>query len=261
MSFHLQQKKIVITREQKQAQLFSKKIKKSGGDPIEVPLLQIHCKPLEEKQRNLDLSQYDWIIFTSANGVECFFKAFSRIELTASIAVVGHKTEQSLLKRGYRADFIPSIYNAEALAEEFINKNDIVKRVLLVRGNRSLNLIPVKFKKHGIPFDTIEVYETGINTNSNEKLQTHFQTNDAIDFITFTSPSTIDACMQLVNDKHVKENILSTVCVCIGSTTASEAKKAGFRTIIVPDLFTVEGMIKSIRTYLNNERTDCLHGK
>lgn len=254
MSLSLQQKKILITRDHKQARDFSEKIKAYDGIPIEVPLLRIACKP-KERERIQDLDSYDWIFFTSANGVECFFQWIKDVQLSSSIAVVGHKTEQALKKYGYQADFIPTTYNAEVMAKEFLVAHPSVNNILLVRGNISRDVLPKQFSKHRLQFDMVEVYETTFNDTSKVKLQQMFSTAHAIDFITFTSPSTVDACMQFLTESS-KENMLSKECVCIGTTTARRAQAAGFRHILIPDMYTVEGMIKRISTYLNKERID-----
>ncbi|MGM8366335.1 uroporphyrinogen-III synthase [Virgibacillus sp. W0181] len=250
MTLSLQQKKILVTREQKQAFIFSEKIRHHDGVSVEVPLLDIMCKKTSHK---VDVSEYDWVFFTSANGVECFLKTNRFAGMKPSFAVVGHKTEHALKKFGCRAHFVPSIYNADVMAKEFMEKHPKAKKLLLVRGNRSRDVLPKQFTRHGMLFDTIEVYETNYNQSSKTQLQQLFQTNHSIDFITFTSPSTIDACMEFIDDTNTMENVLSTVCVCIGTTTEKRAKEAGFQNVLVPDVFTIEGMIDQMSRYLMKE--------
>src|SRR5690625_672285 len=92
MKMDLQDKQILITREQSQAQSFSRLITEAGGRPIVVPLLEINCVT-QAGQWELDqtIERFDWVFFTSANGVACFFKKFA--EVSCRIAVVGTKTE------------------------------------------------------------------------------------------------------------------------------------------------------------------------
>ncbi|NAP01174.1 uroporphyrinogen-III synthase, partial [Halomonas sp. MG34] len=112
MSFSLMQKNILVTRGAEQANLFADKITQPGGNPVVVPLLEIVCKETEvtwEVLRNL--SQYDWILFTSANGVDCFFELRKKLEssssISAKIATVGEKTSSALKQYGYEETFTP----------------------------------------------------------------------------------------------------------------------------------------------------------
>jgi len=256
----LQDKKILITRERKQAKAFSEKIMRFGGIPIEVPLLKISCKEREEDKTVFQtLSKYKWIFFTSANGVECFFQLLKNYKISSGvfkhirIAVVGHKTEEALKNYGYHADFIPTIYSADQMVNEFVNNFALKDPFLLVRGNRSRNVLPDFFSRLGIEFDTVEVYETLYNDEVADKLNDVLM-NQQLDFITFTSPSTVDAFIKMRNRILMD----GTICVCIGTTTQQRATEAGFNDTITPDIFTIEGMVNCMKDYI--ERIE-YHGK
>ncbi|MDY0396890.1 uroporphyrinogen-III synthase [Virgibacillus halophilus] len=158
----LQQARILVTREKEQGKTFSEKIRAHGGLPIEVPLLQISCEASRENERRLrQLAAYEWIFFTSANGVKHFYELIELYHIPASsfghvkIAVVGHKTEKSLRKYGgRRADFIPTIYDADHMAEQFLDRFKISGKALLVRGNLSRMILPKQLakKKSGIRY-------------------------------------------------------------------------------------------------------------
>lgn len=245
MTFSLHEKKIVITREKQQAKVFANLIRQYNGIPYETPLIEIKClKPIS----TVNLQDYDWIFFTSANGVHCFFK-LGFLPSTPSIAVVGNKTNETLKKYGYEAQFIPSVFTADKMAEEFM-KNYYAKKILLVRGNRSRRILMDAFRKNDIDFDTIEVYETTYSNTYEKDFQSLFTEPNMVDFITFTSPSTVDACMEMIKHTSMRNHVLSTTCVCIGTTTADQAKKVGFQEILVPDQFTIEKMIEQMSNYL-----------
>src|SRR5699024_9579472 len=112
------------------------------------------------------------------------------------IAAVGPKTNQVLQIFGYQADFTPSVYNAETMAAELSAAYDLKGPVLLVQGQISRTTINDMLQEKAIPFDRLIVYKTGINREATDRLQQVLSTEDA-DFITFTSPSTIDAFMDL----------------------------------------------------------------
>lgn len=252
MGSSLQGKRVLITRERSQAQTFSEIILRDGGIPIVVPLLEIVCQP--KSRRDLQqVSGFEWIFFTSANGVDCFFQMLHEYELekqlrSCKLAVVGHKTEEALKKYGYQAHFIPSIYNAETMADEFrsIYPPQSEGQLLLVRGNLSRQTLPIEFKKHGYKVELMEVYETVSHYKMKDQLNKQL-TDQHIDFVTFTSPSTVHAFMKMIDPSFRYKDL---VCVCIGTTTEEAARQAEFKTILVPNMFTIEGMVKRMQEYV-----------
>lgn len=232
-------KEILITREKSQSKVFAELVKAQGGIPIEIPLLNIACIGFAER---LPLPDYQWIIFTSANGVHCFFKGLSgKLDDCVRFAVVGHKTEKPLLEYGVSANFVPSVYNAEVMAAEFLQQITINGAILIVKGNKSRNVLQEAFSKSEIAFDELVTYETTSNRSAKELLSRYFKQNYP-DFITFTSPSTVEAFMEMCNEKLVS-HALEIPCVCIGTTTEACAKEFGFKQTLLPNQFTIEGMV------------------
>lgn len=238
-------KRVLVTREAGQAKEFSRLIKAAGGLPVQVPLLKINCKKFASTKA---FPSYDWLIFTSTNGVDCFLKQLTERERKlikdSQIAVVGHKTAEALSNYELTADLIPEVYDAVSLSEVFLEKYHTGESILLIRGNKSRDVLPAVFSDKGIEFDTVEVYETIINERNSDLLQ-QAVLEEKLDFITFTSPSTVEAFHELAG-KQKKELF---TCVCIGTTTQAAAKKFGFRTIITAETFTVEGMIKAMQAH------------
>lgn len=246
MTGPLQNKQILITREEKQAKTFSEKVLRQGGEPVEVPLLAISCTDrLADRPIFQSLAVYKWIFFTSANGVNCFFQLLHKHHIqptilkNVKIAVVGHKTEDALNGYGLTADFIPTIYNAEHMALEFLHRFTVEGSFLLVRGNRSRTVLPERFSKIGVDFAAIEVYETNFNYKMANRLNEVLK-KKWYDFITFTSPSVVDAFTEMAETAYEK------TCVCIGTTTEARARELGFTTILTPEEFTIDGMITNI---------------
>lgn len=251
MTVCLQGKKILITRQQDQAKPFSEKVKQYGGVPIEVPLLKISCKPEVDLQILERLQEYEWIFFTSANGVRCFFNVCKKHDVDfksmkeTQFAVVGHKTESELKKYEFAADFIPSVYNAEVMAREFLSYYSADGPLLIARGNRSRDILPDTFLNKRIAFDAIEVYETVYNAKMQGMLNRLLMEN-SLDFLTFASPSAVDAFIKLAIGNPKLDMIKAKNCACIGTTTAKKAKEYGFSNRIIPNEFTIEGMLEKI---------------
>lgn len=250
MIANLMQKKILNTRARTQAAIFSEKIRESNGVSLEIPLIKIDCK--QNTQVNF-AKKYQWIFFTSANGVDCFFTQIPK-ELSleqVNIAAVGHKTEQALKRHGMKADFIPTTYNAETMAKEFLQKYSEANDLLLVRGNLSRSILPNVFKKYGRQVTLAEVYSTVTNDDSQVQLNEQLQTD--YDMITFTSPSTVKAFVELVMDDRLLNEALTKPCTVIGTTTEISAKEYGFQTVLVPSQFTIEGMIEKMDMYFKQK--------
>ncbi|MBY7143241.1 uroporphyrinogen-III synthase [Virgibacillus sp. NKC19-3] len=252
MAISLRDKKILITREEKQAKTFSDKVLTYGGLPIVVPLLKISCKDREENKRIFsNVNRYEWIFFTSSNGVSCFFQLAKQYHVNNAIlknkrlAVVGHKTENTLKTFGYAADFTPTVYNADTMANEFLSIYTGSGPILLVRGNRSRDVLPTVFAAHGITYDSAQVYEMSYNYQMADRLNTTL--TNTFDFITFTSPSTVEAFVEMTSIPH------EATCVCIGTTTQRRASELGFTSILTPEEFTIDGMLQCISNYIAQE--------
>src|SRR5699024_5726634 len=154
--------------------------------PLVTPLLQINCLPVDKK---VVMDTYEWVFFTSQNGVDCFIKQNPYIgELNSrKIAAVGPKTADKIRHYGYQVDFMPSTYNAEVMANEFLTKYLESGPVLLVRGVLSSTVLPDTFEQHNQTYHCLEVYETVANPGAKDNLQAYLVQED-IDYLTFTSP-------------------------------------------------------------------------
>lgn len=249
----LQDFRILVTREKSQAQSFSREIALRGGIPIEVPLLKISCQyfkgdnPIWKR-----IETYEWLFFTSANGVHCFFKqlnekSISFNKLTHSyIAAVGHKTENALKEYGFTADFIPTVYDADTLAREFFTRfPEIEGPFLLIRGNKSLELLPKVFRMKNIAFDAITTYETKPYIAMKNTLLSILKENN-IDILTFASPSALDVFVDLGGLDYIRADV---PVACIGTTTEKRAIELGLINTIVPNEFTIEGLIEIIEQH------------
>lgn len=248
----LQNKRILVTREEQAAKQFSKKIAAAGGNALLAPLLQINClSDTNQTGASILKSKYDWVFFTSKNGVDCFMKQAESKEILSSarIATVGPKTAQAVERYPFSVDFIPSTYNAEVMAAEFLRTYSEEGSVLFVRGKIASTILLDAFTKAGRTFDCLEVYDTVTNEAIKPVLQTILQ-EKSIDYLTFTSPSTVNAFVQLVDEFHLYKHI---PVVCIGTTTEKQARNHGFLQTIIPEHFTTEGMIEVMHQVINEK--------
>lgn len=254
MSLPLTNKKILVTREESQAKQFSEFLLIRGAVPIEVPLLKIDCISVKEQLSKINFQHVEWIFFTSAHGVRCFFRQLDdrAIMEHCNIATVGHKTELALKKFNLSADFIPTTYNAQVMSKEFLETYPNANNLLLIRGNISRKDLIEAFKENEIAFDTLTVYETNYHEEIKGKLIQTLNEHQ-FDFLTFTSPSTVQAFRSFVKDEENIEQFLQIPTVCIGTTTEKYALQAGFKYTFTPALFTIESMIEKMEEIVHME--------
>lgn len=250
----LNKKQILITREKTQAKLFEKQIINNNGVPITAPLLKIAPFYDENSESILtSLNDFDWLFFTSVNGVNHFFKQVVNTDLlhNCKIAVVGHKTAEALHQYGFSAQFMPTTYNAETMAAEFLSKVGTVNRVLFIRGNLSRPTLLTEFTKANIPYSKIVVYETKVNKAIEHDLIKKLE--KGIDFLTFTSPSTVRAFVELVQDSSLLKQAQEKYCFCIGTTTEQVAIDYNFKHTFIPTEFTIDSMVNKMIDVVEKE--------
>ncbi|MEN1935009.1 uroporphyrinogen-III synthase [Paenibacillus sp. 102] len=245
-------KTVLITRAQHQAKQMSAAVKKEGGIPLEIPLLHIEGVSQKEFQGVLQqLHTYDWVIFTSKNGVGFFLDGLcQKIPPNVRIAAVGVKTGQELEKRGYEVHFIPTAFVAETFAEEFVRELSGKEHILFPKGNLARDVIPIKLRELGVFLEELVVYETKTNDKKQQDLISALESGK-VDAITFTSPSTVTSFVTLLEGTNWREWIKKCTIACIGPITEQEAMRY-FADVIVPKEYTIEALIQCISKYNQN---------
>ena len=156
-------RRIVVTRAREQASGLRARLEELGAAVIELP--SINIEPLEVAVP--PLGQYDWVVFTSANGVDAFFdRGLSPKGLDAralaglQIAVIGPGTAAALASRGLRADLVPERFVAESLLAAFPAPERTGSRVLLARALAARDVLPDGLTERGFAVDVLPVYRT-----------------------------------------------------------------------------------------------------
>ncbi len=253
--------RILVTRESQQAKPFSDMITQRGGISVEIPLLVFQrTQDQATKQKLEHLLGYEWIVFTSSNGVRYFFDWIEELNLDVSaikqkrFAVVGEKTGQSLEEYGIHADFAPDTYTGKHLGEAFSETYNSTTSLFVIQGNLAKQTATQQLMDYGHTLETATVYETNVNVKIKDGLQKELSTH-SLDVLTFTSPSTVQAFCSM-GGGAITQDTLATLCLCIGPTTEQEAKAFGFHHVIVPDTFSIEGMIEALEAYQKGHERD-----
>lgn len=263
----LQGKRILITRAKEQAKSFSRQVEELGGIPIGIPLIKFQCpidtEIIESTLRNLH--SYDWIVFTSVNGVQFFFDFLDIFNIDYSsfnrpqIAVVGKKTLEPLQEKGISVDLIPEQFVAESLIEEIAKKVSPNSRILLARGNLGRSILPEKLTELGMIVDDLFVYETVADIEKKQQLVDLIQ-SQSLDMITFTSSSTVTYFIELLAGIPWRDYLKSVPIACIGPITEQTAVEVGIHPDIVALDYTIDGLVDSIVKFyiketISNERS------
>jgi len=249
-------KKILITRAREQSREFTARLKKLGAEVIEFPTIEI-VPPLSWKNVDRAISQlksYDWIIFTSANGVNFFFQRLkergkSRRSFSSSkVCAIGPATGQQLKKKGAQVDYIPKEFVAESILRGFKRMGIEGKQILLARAKKARDVLPEGLKKMGATVDVVEVYRTVKPKGGAMRLKRLLEKKE-VDVITFTSSSTVSHFIYLLKKEELKKLLSGIAIACIGPVTAKTARQCGMQVQIQPKQYTTPDLTKAITEY------------
>ncbi|ONK24250.1 hypothetical protein BLX87_06245 [Bacillus sp. VT-16-64] len=260
----LKGKHVLITRGGEQGEKFCHDVASAGGIPYMVPLIDF--RPHEDLNARCfirSLDRYDWIIFTSRNGVKYFFRhigqgreSFELVKQHIRFAAVGEKTREELRRYHISAEFMPNVYTAEDFGREFFQQGYTAKRVLIPKGNLASKTVAEHFRSRGIIADEWIVYETFYPTKDVNRLVQILRDN-RLDVACFTSPSTFHHFMKLVNQYHLREHAGKINLASIGKVTKKAIEEEGFSVKICPKNYTIDSMFQELcQFYGQKERKE-----
>ncbi|MGD8786034.1 MAG: uroporphyrinogen-III C-methyltransferase [Phycisphaerales bacterium] len=245
-------KNIVITRDISGNEDFASMIIDRGGNPVEFPTIKI--KPLTHKNefvRTLtEISEYHWLIFTSANGVSIFFDAIksldkdARVFGSAKIATIGERTAARLSEFGIKADFVPNVFTSKELGLQLIAHTNLQdKKVLLLRSKLASDELSVILEKAGAKVDDIAVYNIVNQKGDSDRLIEEIK-NNRIDWLTFASPSSANSFVEQIPLKLINSNRLKVASV--GPVTSERLRTLGVKVDVTAEDHTLEGLLDAI---------------
>jgi uroporphyrinogen III methyltransferase/synthase len=247
---------IVITRDRRGNADFAAKIIQRGANPIQFPAIKL--KPLTQTSQFLQtlakLAEYDWIIFTSANGISIFFDYLqslqkdSRVFGSVKIAAIGSETASRLNNFGIKADFVPSVFTGKELGKQLIGFANLKgRKVLLLRSDLASKELIELLEQASAKVDNVAVYTTLTEKSECKWLKERISAGQ-IDWLTFASPSSAKGFFaqirsDLANSSNVK-------VASIGPVTSEQLKNIGVRVDVEATKHTIDGLLDAIeRTY------------
>lgn len=248
-------RRILVTRSRTQASVLVERIKQLGGEAIEFPTIEI----AEENDLNLlhqafaKIQAYQWIVFTSVNAVDIFFKELQAQEKDIrslagiQICAIGPATAARLQKLGLLVKVVPDEFQAEGLIEKLKNHIKPGQQVLLPRARGAREILPVSLRDMGASVDEVFLYESVVpHTFSQAEWQAICP--DELDYITFTSSSTVSNFVEMIGKEQVAAVNRQVKIACIGPITADTARENGFEIHVQAKEFTINGLVEAILT-------------
>src|SRR5580704_7565596 len=242
-------KRIVVTRAQEQARDFSDRLRSLGADAIELPVIAIQppqdSGPLDRAIGHLAL--YDWVIFTSVNGVRFFMDRLDRSNhdlrsFKARICAIGPATRRAIEDLHLKVDLMPEEYVAESLVETLRPERLQGRRVLLPRAAVARDVIPRELAKLGAEVDVVEAYRNAVPENAAERAREIFGASKKPDWITFSSSSTVENFISVAG----REALDHVRVVSIGPVTSGTAREHGISVDVEATEFTIDGLVQAI---------------
>ena len=253
-------KTVVVTRARAQASELSRLFAAFGAEVFEFPAIRIEPPddptPLEKAAVNLAI--YDWVIFTSVNGVdklmECINKnGDSRAFKNSKICAIGPATAERLSRYGLRPDLIPEKYVAEAVVEALIKNTTIDgKRFLLPRADIARASLREKLEAAKAIVDEVIAYKTVPEDQSLGLVKELFE-QASIDLVTFTSSSTVKHFAALVGEDNLARLIEGAGFASIGPITSETMHSLGIPVSVQAEHYTIPGLFDAACEYLKNQ--------
>jgi len=250
-------KRILVTRTREQASKLKEALVELGAQVFEVPTIKVEYILNGETLTKLkELPRYDWLVFTSENGVIAFFSALAKLDLdlrfiaNQKIAVIGPGTESALKKYFIKPDLRPEKdYTQEGLLAAFSLVDLKGKRVLLIRAKVARDVLPKGLAELGANVEILPIYETKLPEESKEKLVLILR--QGVDVITFTSSSTVENFFKLLEGTEVK--LSKVLFAVIGPITANTLRQYGFEPEIIAKENTIQGLVSAILEYFQKQ--------
>lgn len=253
---------IVITRALAQSAEFASALESMGARVISCPTIEIvepeSFAPLDEAIENL--YGYDWLVFTSVNGVDFFLRRMETLGKEASdldelrVCAIGEATAMRLREAQVHVDVVPEHFKAEGAfvaIENYVGGRAALNRLnfLIPRAAVARDYLPRTLEEAGARVDVVSAYRT-VRPHTQERGRVEaLLAGGAVDCITFTSSSTVTNFAQLFDTTDLSRLLRDVRVACIGDITAATAAEYNLSTDVMPKEFTIPALTRAIADY------------
>lgn len=252
-------RRVLVTRPRGQADALVDRLTGEGAEVVTLPTIEIAppAEPARFDDALARLAQYDWVIFTSVNGVAALCDGLLarggdiRSLARARLAAIGSETAAALRARLLQPAVVPADYRAEGLLEALAAEDLNGLRILLPRAAGARAVLPEQLTARGASVDEVIAYQAVLPAAAEGARLRALVANDALAVVTFTSSSTVRNFVTLVG-----EDLLATmrqrerpVVACIGPVTAATAREYGLRVAVQPERYTAAALADAVVEY------------
>ncbi len=255
-------RKIVITRPSDQQEEFDVLLSSLGAETVRFPVISI-APPDSWKDADRaieNIKKYDWLIFTSVNGVISFADRVNTLHKDVietlrdiNICAIGLKTAEVVELYGLEVDYIPDEFRAESVVEGFRDMGSPGRNVLLPRAQVGREILPGELARMGMKVDVIPVYKA-VRPDTDVSVLKKKLVNNEIDAVTFTSSSCVKNFLEILGLDEYKKLLKGVKIACISPVTSDTARKYGLKVDIMPDRYTVADLARSLARYYGDAR-------
>ena len=249
---------VLVTRPREQVAELAEGLRRRGAQVVEAPVIRIEgptdLAPMDAAI--LRLTDFDWIVFTSANGVRSFLERMRTLDRVfppgPKLAAIGPATAAVLRSEGIRVELLPERFVAEEVFEALRQAGPLQgRRVLLPRADIAREALPELLRAAGAEVDVVVVYRT---VSAAEEISGALELvrDGRVDVVTFTSGSTVRSFLSAVRNKGELRGKFTSAS--IGPITSRALRDAGFEPDIEASVYTVDGLIAAIERYFSEER-------
>ena len=251
-------KKMLVTRAREQASILTDGLAKLGADCIEAPAIKIVPPASYDRldEAIARLNEYQWLIFTSPNGVDYFFARLAAAKLdtraiAAKVAAIGSQTAGRLKSYGIVADIVPAEFRAEGIIEALASYIAPGMKVLIPRALVARDILPEKLTELGAAVNVVPAYQTVTGDTDGQALAAKLAAGE-IELVTFTSSSTVTNLLTLLGENGA-QLVAGAKVACIGPITAGTCLQHGIKPDIIAEEYTIKGLIAAITAMYREE--------
>jgi uroporphyrinogen III methyltransferase/synthase len=246
---------VLVTRALEQTGELRRLLESEGASVHVIPTIAIaEPKSWDEVDAAIGrLSQYQWIVFASANAVDRLIgrRPDALKDFKGRLAAVGSQTARRLEERRVRADLVPAEFSAEGLLRAFPHDLQGV-RILLPRGEAGNDVLPQGLASRGARLDVVTVYRNEIPESGGSELRALLDTG-GIDCITLTSGSSLRNLIRMLDVPHPLKLLTGPAIAVIGPSTRDTARRMGLHVDIEPATSTIPALVNAIRRYFEKQ--------
>jgi uroporphyrinogen III methyltransferase/synthase len=251
-------KRVLVTRSREQAGELVEKLEDLGAEAIEAPTVHIappaDYGPLERACANA--SEYDWIVFTSANGAEALMRRLLagdgdvRSLRGPRLCAVGSGTAERLARWGLKADFVPAEFRPDAIRDGLKARGQVEKaRVLIPRADIARDALAEELRKSGADVTEVVAYRTvqqPVLRDPAGRDIYRMLLDHQVDVVVFTSASTLHNFARVLGEEQTADLLRQTVVACIGPVTAAAARQLQIEPAVIATDYSIDGLVGAV---------------